>query len=63
MRSILRISKVEDKIDDAVMNTRRKVAKKIPAMVSTTVPEVTLVRNVATSAIEGTLMDNLKNTH
>ena len=57
-----RIVKVEDKIDDAVMNTRRKVAKKIPAMVSTTVPEVTLVRNVATSAIEGTLMDNLKNT-
>ena len=57
-----RIVKVEDKIDDAVMNTRRKVAKKIPAMVSTTVPEVTLVRNIATSAIEGTLMDNLKNT-
>lgn len=57
-----RIVKVEDKIDDVVMNTRRKVAKKIPAMNSTKVPEVTLVRNVATSAIEGTLMDNLKNT-
>ena len=57
-----RISKVEGKIDDAVMNTRRKVASKIPAMVSETVPEITLVRDVATSAIEGTLMDNLKNT-
>lgn len=57
-----RITKVEDKIDDVVMNTRRKVAKKIPAMNSTTVPEVTLARNVATSAIEGTLMDNLKGT-
>lgn len=57
-----RISKVENKIDDVVLKTRRKVAKKIPAMVSTTVPEVTLVRNVATSAIEGTLMDNLKGT-
>lgn len=57
-----RISKVEDKIDNAVMKARRKVASKIPAMKSTTVPEVTLVRNVATSAIEGTLMDNLKNT-
>ena len=56
------ISKVEHKIDDVVMKSRRKVASKIPAMVSTTVPEVTLVRNVATSAIEGTLMDNLKNT-
>ena len=49
-----RIVKVEDKIDDVVMNTRRKVASKIPAMKSTTVPEVTLVRDVATSAIEGT---------
>ncbi|MEG0486326.1 MAG: hypothetical protein RR575_00175 [Acinetobacter sp.] len=57
-----RISKVEGKIDDAVMKARRKVASKIPAMNSTTVPEVTLVRDVATSAIEGTLMDNLKNT-
>ena len=57
-----RISKVEGKIDNAVMKARRKVASKIPAMKSTTVPEVTLVRNVATSAIEGTLMDNLKNT-
>lgn len=57
-----RILKVEDKIDDVVLKTRRKVAKKIPAMKSTTVPEVTLVRNVATSAIEGTLMDNLKST-
>lgn len=57
-----RISKVEDKIDNAVMKARRKVASKIPAMKSTTVPEVTLARNVATSAIEGTLMDNLKNT-
>ena len=56
------ISKVEGKIDDAVLNTRRKVAKKIPAMKSDAVPEVTLVRDVATSAIEGTLMDNLKNT-
>ena len=57
-----RISKVEDKIDEVVMNARRKVAKKIPAMKSTTVPEVTLARNVTASAIEGTLMDNLKNT-
>jgi hypothetical protein len=57
-----RISKVENKIDDAVIKARRKVASKIPAMNSTTVPEVTLVRNVATSAIEGTLMDNLNNT-
>lgn len=57
-----RISKVETKIDDVVIKARRKVASKIPAMNSTTVPEVTLVRNVATSAIEGTLMDNLKNT-
>ena len=57
-----RISKVEDKIDEAVLKTRRKVAKKIPAMKSDSVPEVTLVRDVATSAIEGTLMDNLKNT-
>lgn len=56
------ISKVEDKVDDVVMKARRKVASKIPAMNSTKVPEVTLVRNVATSAIEGTLMDNLKNT-
>ena len=56
------ISKVEGKIDDAVMNTRRKVASKIPAMKSDSVPEVTLVRDVAASAIEGTLMDNLKNT-
>ena len=56
------ISKVEGKIDDVVLKARRKVASKIPAMVSTTVPEVTLARNVATSAIEGTLMDNLKNT-
>ena len=57
-----RISKVEDKIDEAVLKTRRKVASKIPAMKSDSVPEVTLVRDVATSAIEGTLMDNLKNT-
>ena len=57
-----RISKVEDKIDDAVLNARRKVAKKIPAMKSDAVPEATLARNVATSAIEGTLMGNLKNT-
>ena len=57
-----RISKVEDKLDEVVLNTRRKVAKKIPAMKSTAVPEITLVRNVATSALEGTLMDNLKNT-
>ena len=57
-----RISKVEDKIDEAVLKTRRKVAKKIPAMKSDAVPEVTLVRDIATSAIEGTLMDNLKNT-
>lgn len=57
-----RISKVEDKIDEAVLKTRRKIAKKIPAMKSDSVPEITLVRDVATSAIEGTLMDNLKNT-
>lgn len=56
------ISNVEDKIDNAVSKARRKVAKKIPPMKSTTVPEVTLVRDVATSALEGNLMDNLKNT-
>ena len=57
-----RISKVEDKIDDVVLNARRKVAKNIPAMKSDAVPEVTFARDIAASAIEGTLMDNLKST-